>query len=108
MKPQNLLYTALGFAAGYAIFGNKTEGSMGAITLKDAENNTKNLRIQQTGYGHWKICCDYRGKQICTTTTDSMAIDDYRSEYGEKDGREYRQKRGYTALVNQIIRDNGY
>lgn len=37
MKPQNLLYTALGFAAGYAIFGNKTEGTMGATmpTLKE-------------------------------------------------------------------------
>jgi len=54
------------------------------LTINQAETNEKRLTIRQTGYGHWKIECDYRGKRIYTITTDSMAIDDYRSEQGEK------------------------
>ena len=76
-------------------------------TIKQAENNERNLTIAQTGYGRWKISCEYRGKTISTATTDSSAIDDYRSEFGEKDNDGYnRRKAGYITLVNEIINDN--
>ena len=31
-------------------------------TIKQAENNDRNLTISLSGYGHWKISCDYRKK----------------------------------------------
>ncbi len=75
-------------------------------TIKQAEQNQRNLLIMSTGRGHYRIECDYRGKRIYTITTNTMAIDDFNSEFGEKmDGRN-RMKEGYECLVNTIIRDN--
>lgn len=75
--------------------------------IKQAEKNERNLSIRMTGYGHWKIECDYRNKRISTTTTNSMAIDDFNAEFGEKDHEGYnRRKAGYIALIEEIIREN--
>jgi hypothetical protein len=75
-------------------------------TIKQAEQNQRNLSIMSIGRGHYRIECDYRGKTIYTVTNNTMAIDDFNSEYGEKmDGRN-RMKEGYECLVNTIIRNN--
>lgn len=58
----------------------------------------------KTGYGHWRITIEYYGKEISSTTTNSMAVDDYNCEEWEKDGRELRKNRGYNSLRNEIIR----
>ena len=63
-----------------------------------------NLEIRKTGYGHWKISMEYYGKTISTITTDSVSIDDYNSNDGDKDGRQLRRKRGFTVLKNAIVR----
>lgn len=58
-------------------------------TITQAENNDRNLTIR-------------------TVTTNSSAIDDFNSEFGDKvDGRN-RRKVGYESLCNEIIRTNGY
>jgi hypothetical protein len=75
-------------------------------TIKQAEQNQRNLSIMSTGRGHYRIECDYRGKNIYTITTNTMAIDNFNSEMGEKiDGRN-RIKEGYENLCNEIIRKN--
>ena len=76
-------------------------------TIKQAESNERNLSIRMTSYGHWKIECDFRNKRISTVTTNSSAIDDFNSEFGEKDCCGYnRRKQGYESLINEIIRKN--
>jgi len=75
-------------------------------TIKQAEQNKRNLSIMSTGRGHYRIECDYRGKTIYTVTTNTMEIDNFNSEMGEKiDGRN-RIKEGYENLCNEIIRKN--
>lgn len=76
-------------------------------TIAQAEYNERNLDIQQTGYGHWRVTMDYRGKRIGAVTTNSAAVDNFRSEQGERDnsGRN-RIKAGYEDLCNEIIRGN--
>lgn len=106
MKTQNILAFAAGTVAGYFIFGNQNNDAAMGYTIRQAENNDKDLRVEQSGYGHWKISCLYRGKRIHAITTDSMAIDDWKSDYGEKDGRENRKLRGYATLISQIYRGN--
>ena len=75
------------------------------LTLSYAINNTKNLTTRFSGYGHYKISMIHRGKRIATTTTNVSAIDDYKSEPFEKDGRKYRMLRGYRDLVSELIRN---
>lgn len=54
MKTQNLLYTALGFAAGYVIFGNKN-GSMGAHKKKYMLQSTVSGKVLVNAHGDkWK------------------------------------------------------
>jgi len=76
-------------------------------TIKQAENNERNLSITKTGYGHWRVSCTYRGKTISTTTTNSIAVDDFKSNYGEKnEDNQNRIKLGYIQLCQEIIDDN--
>lgn len=76
-------------------------------TIKQAEYNERNLSISKSGYGRWKIECDYRGKRIGTTTNNSEAVDNFHSEFGEKNQYgENRRKVGYIALCEDIIRNN--
>ena len=77
-------------------------------TISQAESNARNLEIRMTGYGHWRITCDYQGRRIGATTTNSIAVDDFNSEFGEKQDGCNRRKSGYESLVNEIIRANGY
>lgn len=66
------------------------------------------IQIQQTGYDHWKITTSYRGKQISCTTTDSISIDNYRSDMDDRERGVMGQTRKQAAqsLRNQIIRAN--
>jgi hypothetical protein len=75
-------------------------------TIEQAENNERFLTISKTGYGHWRIECDYRGKTISTITTNSMAIDDFNSEFGEKKQGKNRRLMGYIDLCEEIISSN--
>ena len=75
-------------------------------TIKQAEYNERNLSIKMTGYGHWRIECDYRNKRISATTTNSIAVDDFNSEFGDKQDGVNRRKAGYESLINEIINKN--
>lgn len=66
----------------------------------------KTIHIQKTGYGHWLISMEYRKKIIRTTTTDSMAVDDFNSPIDEKQGRKLRWKAGYEQLRAELIMKN--
>lgn len=76
------------------------------LNLKDAVYNTRNLKTSFSGHGHYKISMLYRGKTISTTTNNMPAIDDFKSDEFEKDGREYRKLRGYRALISELLRAN--
>ena len=75
-------------------------------TLKQAARNERNLSIMLTGHGHWKIICDYRGKRIHTTTTDSVSVDNFRSDPTDRDREGYPKLRGYRSLCSEIVRAN--
>ncbi len=75
-------------------------------TITQAEKNERNLTVLMSGYGHWKISCDYRGRRISALTTNSMAVDDFNSEFSEKYNGRNRRKQGYEDLINEIIRSN--
>lgn len=62
--------------------------------------NEKNISIQQTGYGHYRITMDIYGKPFSTITTDSSSIDEYR-DYDDT----RRHNRGYKALCRHLMRD---
>ena len=66
----------------------------------------KRISVTKTGYGHWKISMTHYNKEISCVTTNSQAIDDYSSDDFEKDGREFRKKRGYNTLKSEIVRKN--
>ena len=74
-------------------------------TIKEAELNKHNLTILPSGYGHWKISCDYRGKRISCITNDSEAVDNFKSERGDKRNGYNRILSGYCTLINEIIRN---
>ena len=73
-------------------------------TIREAERNERSLRIYPKGSGHFIISCYYRGKNISTITTNTIAIDDFFSNYGDKKDGCNRIKLGYEALINEIIR----
>jgi len=75
-------------------------------TLKQAQRNERNLSVMKTGYGHWKITCDYRGKRISTTTTDSESVDLWNSDRAERNCQGYSMLRGYSTLCAEIVRAN--
>ena len=66
----------------------------------------KYISILPSGYGHWKISMEYRNKEISCVTNNSTAIDDYRCDEFEKDGRELRKKRGFEQLKSELVRKN--
>ena len=57
-----------------------------------------------SGYGHYSYLIRFRGKEYTTTTNNTRATDDMRSEEGERDGRELRRLRGAKALRKEAIR----
>lgn len=56
-----------------------------------------------SGYGHYKVTIEYRGKQYSCTTTDSMAVDCI--WYG---GAKffYTERKALVALWNECKRKN--
>ena len=66
----------------------------------------KTISIKKTSYGHWLISMEYRKKVIRTTTTNSMAVDDFNSSIDEKQGRKLRWKAGYEQLKAELILKN--
>lgn len=76
--------------------------------IKEAQENKRNLKVQFSGYGHWIISCDYRGKRIKKITTDSRAVDNFNSDWDEKGTGTFDKgcnlrKNGYEALCNELI-----
>lgn len=64
------------------------------------------IRLMPSGHGHYRVTTPYYGKEISCTTNNMPAVDDYKSEEGERQGRELRQLRGYKALRAECIRKN--
>jgi hypothetical protein len=64
------------------------------------------LTVRPSGHGHYKVITTHYGKEITCITNNMPAIDDFKSEDGEKDGRELRQLRGYRNLKSECIRKN--
>lgn len=64
------------------------------------------LTVRPSGHGHYSVETTHYGKTIKCTTNNMQAIDDFKSEDGEKDGRELRQLRGYRALRAECISKN--
>jgi hypothetical protein len=77
-------------------------------TVNQARENKKSLTIRTIGNGYWEIGCVHNRKNISSITTDSLAIEDFSCENGEKmDGKD-RRWMGYISLCNEILRDNLY
>lgn len=64
------------------------------------------LGVSPSGHGHYKVYTTYYGKEITCTTNNMPAIDDFKSDDGEKDGKELRTLRGYRLLRNECITKN--
>jgi hypothetical protein len=75
-------------------------------TIKQAANNERNLSVLKTGYGHYRISCDYRGKRISTVTTDAHSVDEWRNDPTDRDRWGYPVLRGYRTLCAEIVRAN--
>ena len=74
-------------------------------TVKEAYRNERGLQIEMIGYGHWKISCLVRGVSKSCITTNSYAVDLFRSDELRRDGRSCRRQ-GYIELCSEIIRKN--
>lgn len=69
----------------------------------------RQIDIEFSGYGHFKITTTYRGKTRSTVTTNTMAIDRYRdTEITSRTRGELGMTRNQaaTALYNEIKRAN--
>lgn len=67
------------------------------------------ITIQKTGYGHWKVTIEYRGRRYSCTTTNSLAVDDTQLEEWErrKNTCGYSTcKQAYQALYDECKRAN--
>lgn len=79
---------------------------MRQATKKQASMNERGLRIEKTGYGHWRISCMYRNKRISTVTTDSVSVDHWNSDEDEITQGQNAMRLGYNSLIWQIVRAN--
>jgi hypothetical protein len=68
----------------------------------------KKLFIAQTGYGHWRVSFRYRNYDLSAITTNSRAIDWYRSDDFEKVGRKKAQKLGFELLKNEVLKSYNF
>lgn len=76
-------------------------------TIKEAEENYRNLTVEIESYGHWKISMNYRGKRLSTTTTDSKAVDNFKSDFDQRNNQKGSlRKQGYQHLCEEIIDKN--
>jgi hypothetical protein len=58
----------------------------------------KHIRIEQTGYGHYRISMIIYTKPFSTIITDSVAVDEYRDFDNTR-----RSNSGYRALYSQLM-----
>jgi hypothetical protein len=65
-----------------------------------------NLTVTPSGHGHYKVTTTHYNKEIYCITNNMSAIDDFKSEDWDKDGRELRKLRGYKSLRFECIRKN--
>jgi len=74
------------------------------------KNLIETLRNRKTGYGHFNISIEMDGKELSTTTTNTMAIDAAFDDcYDDEDnnGRYYENRlEAQEALVSEILRAN--
>lgn len=75
-------------------------------TIREAEMNERNLTIRSTGYGQYKLTIDYRGKEISCHSTNSIDVDNFKSDFGDIEDGFNRIKLGYTNLCSEVIRKN--
>jgi len=72
------------------------------------ENLIKTLRKRQTNYGYFRIYIEMDGKELSTSTTNTMAIDaafDDCYDDEDNDGRFYESRlEAQEALVSEILR----
>jgi len=69
-------------------------------TIKQATNNDRDLRISFEGRGGYGISCIFRNKYINCYSTNSIDIDNFKSQDSK------RIKEGYENLINEIIYKN--
>jgi hypothetical protein len=58
----------------------------------------KHIRIEQTGYGHYRISMIIYNKLFSTITTDSVAVDEYKDFDNTR-----RSNVGYKALYSELM-----
>ena len=73
-------------------------------TIRQSEDNEKNLDIKFSGYGQYTLSMDYRGRRVSCHSTNSIDVDNFNSEFGEKKSGRNRRKTGYVNLCNEILR----
>ncbi len=69
----------------------------------------KQITIQFSGYGHFKVSTTFRGKEYSATSTNTMAIDRYRdSDKSDRTRGELGMTRNQAAqaIYNEIKRAN--
>lgn len=59
-----------------------------------------------SGYGHFKVTIEYRGKKYNCITTNTMAIDKIGEEKREYKLFYFTEKQALTALYNECKRKN--
>ncbi len=67
---------------------------------------THDLTVTPSGHGHYRVSTTHYGKEISCITSNMPAVDDYKSDDYEKDGRELRKLRGYRSLRAECISKN--
>jgi hypothetical protein len=60
----------------------------------------KHIRIEQTGYGHYRISMIIYNKKFSTITTNSSAVDEYRDFDNTR-----RSNVGYRALYSELMHE---
>lgn len=72
------------------------------------KNLIETLRKRKTGYGHFNISVEMNGKELSTTTTNTMAIDaafDDCYDDENNNGRFYESRlEAQEALVSEILK----
>lgn len=74
------------------------------MTTKQLEDRL--LSVEKTGYGHWRVTQQIRGRKVSHTTTNAPAVDRWMDGKGDKEYSDktrryfYTYKEALTALLN--------